>query len=261
MYSSSGHSAGPRRTNSCTAASAWKPISRNPGHTAGNGSRHPPNGERPEAEWGFEPTLGEDVERFARLHGYHRVRRIRFNDPEHLSPLVADLYRWWNRQRGVIGNRLLVDSFIVTEPYWSTRTGSVPYWLVFNKEPSEQSLEAYLDRSGPFDEIYVMLFSHGVNSIGLVPIERWRQFLRRARKRGVFIGVDEQEYPMDFAVFVRYYYDLIDKVKSRYPLPPPLSLGQLDDFLDRHQGHYQVQWLDEEGRSEYRARPHEVTAP
>jgi hypothetical protein len=44
----------------------------------------------PEAEWGFESALREDVERFALLHGY-RVRSIVFSDPEALSPLIADL--------------------------------------------------------------------------------------------------------------------------------------------------------------------------
>src|SRR5207245_10599336 len=42
-----------------------------------------PDAERPEAEWGFEPTLGEDIERFARRHGF-RTRRIVFEQPEQL---------------------------------------------------------------------------------------------------------------------------------------------------------------------------------
>ena len=37
--------------------------------------------------------------RFARERGY-RVRRIVFDEPEALSPLVADLYRWWYRSAG-----------------------------------------------------------------------------------------------------------------------------------------------------------------
>jgi hypothetical protein len=60
----------------------------------------PPDADRPEAEWGFEPALGEDVERFAADRGY-RVRRIVFDQPEDLSPLVADLYRDWYRRRGL----------------------------------------------------------------------------------------------------------------------------------------------------------------
>jgi len=100
----------------------------------------------------------------------------------------------------MIGNRLLVESFIVMEPYGSVRIGSVPFWMVFDKEPSAQALETYLDASDPFDEIYMMLFSHGVESIGSTPVEHWRRILRRARKEGAFIGVDESAYPRDFAV-------------------------------------------------------------
>lgn len=79
----------------------------------------------------------------------------------------------------------MVESFIVMEPYWAVRTGSVPFWMVFNKQPSAEALEAYLEARDPFEEIYMMLFFHGVESIGLVPIERWRGILQRARKEGV----------------------------------------------------------------------------
>lgn len=50
----------------------------------------PSDAESPEAEWGFQPALREDVERFAAEQG-NRVRRIVFEQPEDLSPLVADL--------------------------------------------------------------------------------------------------------------------------------------------------------------------------
>jgi hypothetical protein len=81
------------------------------------------------------------------------------------------------------------------------------------KLPSAAALEDYLVARDPFDEIYVMLFSHGVESIGLTPIEHWRRILQRARSRSSFIGVDEAAYPRDFAVFVRYYFDLQQKIK------------------------------------------------
>ena len=144
-----------------------------------------------------------------------RSGELFFQEPEHASPLVADFYRWWNEKRSIVDNRLLVESFIVMELYGSIQTGSVPFWMVFNKQPSAQALETYLDAGDPFDEIYMMLFSHGVESIGLTPVEHWRKILRRARKEGTFIGVDESAYPRDFAVFVRYHFDFKRKVHSR----------------------------------------------
>jgi hypothetical protein len=199
-----------------------------------------PDAERPEAEWGFEPALREDVERFARKNGY-RVQRIIFPEPESLSPLVADLYRWWYEQRGIPANRLLIESFVVMEPWWALRTGSVPFWTKFGVESSADALERYLVASEPFEEIYGMLFSHGTESAGLAPIERWRALVRRARKQGGFIGVDEEKYPKDFAVFARYHTEL-QKVSARYPIPEPLSLGRLDAFLEQAEDRYPVRW-------------------
>ena len=197
-----------------------------------------PDGESPEAEWGFEPALREDVERFARERGY-RVRRIVFEEPEHPSSLVADLYRRWYEERGLPANRLLIESFIVLEPYWALCTGSVPFWTKFNMEPDLEWVENYLDSAEPYEEIHAMLFSHGVESVGLPPIERWRAVLS---ERGSFVGVTEEKFPKDYATFVRYHTDL-KKIPSRFPMPGPLSLDRLDAFLEQARDRYAVRWL------------------
>jgi hypothetical protein len=190
-----------------------------------------PDEEQPEAEWGFVDDLREDVARLAAARGY-RVRRLRFTEPEDLSPLVADLYRWWYRQRGYPGNRLLSESFILMEPWWALRTGSVPWWAKFGTQPSAEKLEQYLDSSEPFDELYMMLFSHGVEGVGVADIDRWRGILARARRAGAFVGVDEKEYPRDFATLVRYHDDLPQTISARYPMPGPLALSELDRFMN-----------------------------
>ncbi len=201
-----------------------------------------PDGEQPEAEWGFAPALRADVERLARQRGY-RVQRILFTEPEDFSPLVADLYRWWYRQRHLPANRLLVESFILLEPYWTLRTGSTPFWMLFNTEGSLARLERYLDQADAYDDIRLMLFSHGVESVGLPSIERWRAVLARACGQGSFVGVDEQRFPRDFATFIRYHTEL-KNIPTRYPLPEPLALSQLDAFLAEAGEHYHVQWVD-----------------
>jgi len=200
-----------------------------------------PDADRPEAEWGFETALGEDLLAFAERHRF-KIRRIVFEQPEEFSPFVADLYQWWNHRRNITDERLLVESFIVMEPYWAVRTGSIPFWMVFNKEPSAQALEAYLACHHAFKEIYLMLFSHGVNSIGLVPIERWRRALDSAQQHGSFVGVDPEAYPRDFGVFVRYNPDLKRKIPARYSIPPPLKLDELEEFLAQSTGRYQIDW-------------------
>jgi hypothetical protein len=101
----------------------------------------PADGRSPEAEWGFEPALRGDVERLARRRGW-RVRRVLFLQPEDLSPLVAELYRWWYRARGIDSHRLLVESFVLLEPWWTLRSGAAPFWMVFNVHSQHPALRA-----------------------------------------------------------------------------------------------------------------------
>jgi hypothetical protein len=198
-----------------------------------------PDGERPEAEWGFESAMLDDLERFAYEGGY-RLCRISYDEPQDLSPMVADLYRWWYEQRNMVANRLVAESFVLTDPWWTLRTGSVPFWMVFNKEPSAEALEAYLDERPTFDEIGLTLFSHGVDSVGLVPIERWRAILDRARDRGFFIGVNEKRFPRDFSVLVDFNRRFPKEIKARYPMPGPLHLSQFSEFMDTYGDQYDV---------------------
>jgi hypothetical protein len=200
-----------------------------------------PNGESAEAEWGFEEALREDVERLAAERGY-RVVRVEFDEPEHPSPLVADLYRWWYAQRRLHPKRLLIESFILLEPYWALRVGAVPFWMKFNMEASAEWVEQYVQHAGPFDDIRLILFSHGVECVGLPPIERWRALLAQARRVGAFAGVDDTQYPRDFGVFGRYH-TALTRLPARYPIPGPLSFGQLSEFLAQQGERYPVRWV------------------
>jgi hypothetical protein len=161
-----------------------------------------------------------------------------------MSPLVADLYRWWNERRGLASTRLLVDSFILMEPYWCLRTGSIPFWMVFNTEGSFAALQSYLS-TRVFKEIYATLFSHGVDSIGLPSAADWRELVEHASIRSKFIGVDASAFPRDFSVYARYHDDLLRTIPDRHALPPPLTLRQLDEFLQTHAYRYPVEWMQD----------------
>lgn len=197
-----------------------------------------PDAERPEAEWGFEPSLLKNLKDLAADRRY-RLRRVAFRQPEDTSPLVADLHRWWYKMRGIEPSRLLAESFILMEPWWVLQTGCIPFWMVFNMEPSAEALERYIETSGPFDEIYVMLFSHGVHSKGLALIDRWESILKRARKRGDFMGVARAKFPRDFGSFVRYH-TAMKKMPVRYSIPDSLSLSELEEFLRNNLRKYAV---------------------
>jgi hypothetical protein len=204
---------------------------------------HPPkpDGDAPEAEWGFEPAMAEDVARFAAEHGFHVVS-VQFQQPEDMSPLIADLYRWWYEMHGLPASRLLIESFILMEPYWTLKTGSIPFWMVFNTEGSATACARYVDSRPAFDEMYLMLFSHGVDSIGLASIPEWDRILRRARGHGAFLGVDPQAFPRDFAVFTRYHAALRRGIRARVSPPPPLKLSELQTFLKDYASRYRVDW-------------------
>jgi hypothetical protein len=200
-----------------------------------------PDGDSPEAEWGFEPGLLPGL-RDAAAARRHRIVRLRYADPQDLSRPVADLYRSWYRRREMPADRLLAECFAVLEPWWALRTGSVPYWMVFNTEPSRRSLLSYLDdgaAADPYDEIRLMLFSHGVDSPGLATVDGWREALARARKIGAFTGVDTRAFPRDFACLARAHREL-SRVRTRYPMPAPLPLGDVAAFLA---GRDDIGWL------------------
>lgn len=201
-----------------------------------------PDGERPEAEWGFEDSLRDDIYSFAQKQGY-KVLRMIHQEPEHLSPFVAELYRWWYQQRNIPANRLVVDSFLVEEPYWSMATASVPFWMKFNMKPSAEWVEEYLSRCDSYDEIYLMLFSHGVDAIGRADEERWMNILRKARKHGDLLGADLKEYPRDFATLVMYNKDFKRKIRSRYPIRF-MGLDQFYDFIKEAEAQYRVSFKE-----------------
>ena len=191
----------------------------------------PTDGRSPEAEWGFEPALLRDLEDLARGCGLELLR-LSFDEPEHLSRPTADLYRDWYRDRGLAGSSLLVESFIMLEPYLALRLGAVPFWMTFNMEPSAAWLERYLAEREPFDSIYLTLFAHGADSVGLPPIERWRDFLAKARQEGRFIGVNERSYPAHFSVFARFH-DELARLPAPYAVPSPLPVDPTLEALAR----------------------------
>ncbi|MBV9389181.1 MAG: hypothetical protein JOZ78_22405 [Chroococcidiopsidaceae cyanobacterium CP_BM_ER_R8_30] len=201
-----------------------------------------PDGEWPESEWGFEPSLREDVERFARKHGY-RIRRIVFCYPQDLSPLVADLHRWWYQKHNLPVDRLLIESFVYLQPRLAVRNGLVPFWTIFNDRASLEHLNQYLDTAKPYDEIYMTLFSNGLNAMGQASLEEWRSVFSRARSKGRFIGVDEQKYPRDIASYINHFTSL-QKLDGHYPVPQSMTLEQLNAFLAQNGDRYSVRWLD-----------------
>jgi hypothetical protein len=161
-----------------------------------------PDDEAPEAEWGFAEPLAESLREWAESAG-HPFVEVSYDHPQHPSAAVAATMRRWLRDRGEPAERLLVSSFIVHDPWRTITTASVPFWTFFPVQEAADDLAAYLD-AVTYDEIDLMLFSHGVDSRGLTGAHTWQQLADRARRRGRLLGTDAREFPADFPVFVRY---------------------------------------------------------
>lgn len=218
-----------------------------------------PDGESPEAEWGFASDLFEDVKTFA-SDNHFKVQHITFDDPHEPSPMVADLYREWYHQRNLPANQLLIECFALHEPYWTLRTGTVPYWMVFNTETSANAVEGYLQRTPPFDNIYMMLLSHGADSLGLVPIDRWKNILNYARKSGQFLGMKPGKYPRDFGVYMRYNKAIREQIPSRYSIFSPMQMSFVSKFLDDHAGKYKVDWSSDSAENKLSQKVNTVSS-
>lgn len=204
-----------------------------------------PDARRPEAEWGFDPAIRPDLERVADEHGF-RLRRLLTGEPQQLSAFVANLHRWWYRRRGMRADRLLAESYVQWDPLWMLRLGAVPFWLQFPMRPSYQTLRDYLagltSYDEPYEEILVNLFSHGLHSPGLVPLEQWRELAESmARSRGDIIGVHEHAFPADPGSSMRYQ-PAYAALPQRHPLPPPLPVDNIDRFLAKAGDEYSVRW-------------------
>ncbi|AWP23730.1 hypothetical protein C4901_10670 [Acidiferrobacter sp. SPIII_3] len=198
--------------------------------------RPPPSDDwAPEAEWGFEPTLIDDLKRLARRQGW-RLRGLVMERPEDLSPVVADLYAHWYHCRGYTPRGLLGSSFILMQPKLTAARGYLPFWMVFTAQPSAGALRAYLEGRPSFDYIYLWLFSHGASSVDLEPVDGWREIVQRARRYGGLVGVDADRYPADFAALARYQEAARDLPALIDGPLVPLGWAEWEAFVERNTG-------------------------
>ena len=133
--------------------------------------------------------LGSGLPRLRRA-GVTSPRRFVSDEPQHQSPFCAELYRWGYGKLGRPTNRLLIEAYAQWDPYWTLRTRPVPFWLRFNMGPDYDELAEYLTQTEPYDVIRANLFSQGIESPDVVPVQRWEELVRRhARDKGEIIGV------------------------------------------------------------------------
>ncbi len=141
-----------------------------------------PDDTAPEAEWGAEPGLTAAVAAWCAEHG-HPMITITFHGPQAPSAAVAATFRTWYRDRGENDRRLIVPSFILTDPWLTITRAAVPFWTFFSVQSALDSLakfphdiafmgryDTHLDKLSPARRIWSPL-----------PVDRALAQLRAAR--------------------------------------------------------------------------------
>lgn len=198
----------------------------------------------PEAEWGLAPEFGAAVVEWGRRHG-HPVHRVSFAGPHGLSAPVADLHRQWLAASGRATDRLLVESFVMLDPVGANAAGMVPYWTAF---PVRQAFEAVLRyaRERCFRDVEVLLFPHGVRSVGIAGPDTWlalHEFVDTVH----LPATDRERYPADFRALTAYSSALdrlVDQAGNQSGWHE-VGLGSILDGLRGHGGSLTVRTVQE----------------
>jgi hypothetical protein len=185
-----------------------------------------PDDKSPEAEWGAQPEFAAAVAEWGRTHG-RRVVTITTPGPQEAAHPVATVFRDWYRSRGQADDQLLVPTFIVTDPWRTMTTGSVPFWGFFSVQSTLAALDDHLSRSDPYAVVRLMLFQHGADSPGIARPEDWAATIERHGARPDFLSLDLDRFPHDFGFLGRYGPALARLPHARRPL----SLLPVDQAL------------------------------
>jgi hypothetical protein len=162
-----------------------------------------PDAEAAEAEWGAEPALAASLARWCAAHE-HPLVRISYQGPQAPAHAVARVLRRWYLDRGEPADRLLVSSFVLVDPWTSIATATVPFWTFFSVRPALEALERHLAAAAPYRAVDVLLFQHGVDSVGIARPQEWLDVARRYGARARLVALDPSRFPHDIATLGRY---------------------------------------------------------
>lgn len=214
------------------------------------------NCEAPEAEWGYSEGMTDDIVKLAKDHGF-KVTYLDYDSPENVSPLVADADRQWKEQLCRPIDSILVESFILMEPWLAIRYNLIPFWTVFPVKPSLKRLQEYLKmchgEEKEFKDGFVFLFCSGVYYIGLAGADEWKELLeshfmsqhtdnKLDRNKKLLLGTDERVFPKDFGFPARYQIELARAVgeTGQYVMPPSLALADFKRYMLQNSRRYGV---------------------
>ncbi|HEX6498309.1 MAG TPA: hypothetical protein VF054_04670 [Micromonosporaceae bacterium] len=182
-------------------------------------TRHGPTHVTAYCERGVEPGLVENLQACVP----RPMRRIIYNRPEVFSGGVADLYRSWLRRAGKSGNRLVVESGRLLDPWQVVRAGLVPYWCPNPLRETASAVEWWLAGGQPFTSIDVLLDPPGSGWAELAPLEQWRSAATFATRRGMLDPAGVRSYPTGWLP-TRHATAMLRQAPYDLPAPQPLDV-------------------------------------
>jgi hypothetical protein len=178
-----------------------------------------PDDEAPEAEWGADPGLDAAVAVWCAAHG-HPLIRLTYPGPQAPAHAVATVLRRWYTTRGEPGDRLLVPSFVLGDPWRTINAAAVPFWTMFCVQPALRALDAHLAASPRYRAVDILAFQHGVRSAGIADPEQWLAVARRHGATARLLALNPRRFPHDIATLGRYGQALADLPPAHQPWTP-----------------------------------------
>jgi hypothetical protein len=83
---------------------------------------------------GRQPRKTGSLAEWSRWSG-HPLIRLRYQGPQRPAAPVADIFRRLYQDRAEPVSRLLVSSFVLTDPWRTINSAAVPFWTFFPSTP------------------------------------------------------------------------------------------------------------------------------
>jgi hypothetical protein len=187
-----------------------------------------------DSEYAVDARLIDDLRRWT-ANGRHPLRHIGYESPAAFGGAVADLYRRWLRDAGRTGNRLIVESGRLTDPWHVLRAGLVPYWCEIGSDAAAEALNWWIAGSEPFTQIEVLVEPPGLVRPETVGLRRWISAARFASRRAAVDQRCARAYP-DGVLPSGYATRVLRDFPDDPPLPPLLTPDEAFTSLRRYAG-------------------------
>ncbi|MCX6054573.1 MAG: hypothetical protein NTZ74_06630 [Chloroflexi bacterium] len=147
-----------------------------------------------ESEWGSEPGLGEEIEKFCREQGY-KFTKISMADPNGFSRLAFNEKLARLTTDNINPSGVIIEMFSQFDAFCVENSALVPLWLIFNTRDSQKFLEEMTCFFPEGVPVFFSPLSTFTNTPDLVQYKEWEFSLKDFKV--VNIGARKSHYPGD----------------------------------------------------------------